>query len=175
MAAVLNIKKEVIEKLPKFERSINWFKRYRKNTLKYPVIQSFVDGEDLLLSLVPQDRLLILMKSFLDEKEFLSDYGIRSLSKAHEKPYHISIENIDYSINYDEKRFNALKKTIDKFGTNKKKNIGHKSARPIFIVGMPRSGTTLIEQIVSSHSKVFGGGELLLFTDVFQKELNLKK
>ena len=84
-------------------------------------------------------------------------------------------KHIDYSINYDEKRFNALKKTIDKFGTNKKKNIGHKSARPIFIVGMPRSGTTLIEQIVSSHSKVFGGGELLLFTDVFQKELNLKK
>ena len=84
-------------------------------------------------------------------------------------------KHIDYSINYDEKRFNALKKTIDKFGTNKKKNIGHKSSRPIFIVGMPRSGTTLIEQIVSSHSKVFGGGELLLFTDVFQKELNLKK
>ena len=40
---------------------------------------------------------------------------------------------------------------------------------------MPRSGTTLIEQIVSSHSKVFGGGELLLFADVFQQELNLKK
>ena len=40
---------------------------------------------------------------------------------------------------------------------------------------MPRSGTTLIEQIVSSHSKVFGGGELLFFTNIFQKELNLKK
>ncbi|EIJ39741.1 Mannosyl oligosaccharide glucosidase [Galbibacter orientalis DSM 19592] len=113
MAAVLNIKKEVIEKLPKFERSINWFKRYRKNTLKYPVIQSFVDGEDLLLSLVPQDRLLILMKSFLDEKEFLSDYGIRSLSKAHEKPYHISIENIDYSINYE-----SGESTVHLFGGN---------------------------------------------------------
>ena len=29
----------------------------------------------------------------------------------------------------------------------------------IFIVGMPRSGTTLVEQILSSHSKVYGGGE----------------
>ena len=84
-------------------------------------------------------------------------------------------KQINYSIDYDEKKFDALKKTIDKFGANKKRNIGHKSSRPIFIVGMPRSGTTLIEQIVSSHSKVFGGGELLLFTDVFQKELNLKK
>ena len=65
---------------------------------------------------------------------------------------------IDYSIDYDEKRFDALKKTINKFGTNKKKNMGHKSSKPIFIVGMPRSGTTLIEQIISSHSKIFGGG-----------------
>ncbi len=32
---------------------------------------------------------------------------------------------------------------------------------PIFILGMPRSGTTLVEQIVSSHSQVYGGGELL--------------
>ena len=37
---------------------------------------------------------------------------------------------------------------------------------PIFIVGMPRSGTTLVEQIISSHSKVTGAGELL-FIDQF--------
>ncbi|HEY1723903.1 MAG TPA: sulfotransferase [Steroidobacteraceae bacterium] len=37
---------------------------------------------------------------------------------------------------------------------------GVKSDRPIFIVGMPRSGTTLVEQILASHSKVAGGGEL---------------
>lgn len=37
---------------------------------------------------------------------------------------------------------------------------GHPSTRPIFIVGMPRSGTTLVEQIISSHSKVYGAGEL---------------
>jgi tetratricopeptide (TPR) repeat protein len=36
------------------------------------------------------------------------------------------------------------------------------SVTPIFIVGMPRSGTTLVEQIISSHSKVFGCGELSL-------------
>jgi tetratricopeptide (TPR) repeat protein len=37
---------------------------------------------------------------------------------------------------------------------------GHTSDRPIFILGMPRSGTTLLEQIVSSHPEVFGAGEL---------------
>ena len=35
-----------------------------------------------------------------------------------------------------------------------------KDVRPIFIVGMPRSGTTLVEQIISSHSQVTGAGEL---------------
>lgn len=34
------------------------------------------------------------------------------------------------------------------------------SARPVFIVGMPRSGTTLAEQILASHADVFGAGEL---------------
>ena len=39
-------------------------------------------------------------------------------------------------------------------------NGGHPSSLPVFIVGMPRSGTTLVEQILASHSRVFGGGEL---------------
>jgi tetratricopeptide (TPR) repeat protein len=40
---------------------------------------------------------------------------------------------------------------------------GEPSALPVFIVGMPRSGTTLIEQILASHPQVFGAGELRLF------------
>ncbi len=38
---------------------------------------------------------------------------------------------------------------------------GSQSQRPVFIVGMPRSGTSLMEQIISGHPKVFGAGELL--------------
>lgn len=36
---------------------------------------------------------------------------------------------------------------------------GHSSKRPVFVVGMPRSGTTLTEQILASHPQVFGAGE----------------
>jgi tetratricopeptide (TPR) repeat protein len=42
---------------------------------------------------------------------------------------------------------------------------GDKSWSPIFIVGMPRSGTTLMEQVLASHSKVFGAGELEAFKE----------
>jgi tetratricopeptide (TPR) repeat protein len=44
-----------------------------------------------------------------------------------------------------------------------RQDIGHPSSVPIFIVGMPRSGTTLVEQILASHPQVFGAGELTCF------------
>jgi tetratricopeptide (TPR) repeat protein len=44
-----------------------------------------------------------------------------------------------------------------------KEGLGDPSRRPIFIIGMPRSGTTLVEQILSSHPEVFGAGETFAF------------
>ena len=42
----------------------------------------------------------------------------------------------------------------------------HGSRRPVFIIGMPRSGTTLVEQILSSHPEVYGGGDISVLGDV---------
>ncbi len=113
LAAVLTIKKSTLERFPKFKASIIWFRKYRAENLKYEVIQQFQDGEDLLLSLVPKDRMQKLVTTLLDEKEFLSPYGIRSLSKIHEDPYRIQIEGIDYSINYE-----PAESTVSLFGGN---------------------------------------------------------
>lgn len=41
---------------------------------------------------------------------------------------------------------------------------GHTGCQPIFVTGLPRSGTTLVEQIIASHSRVTGGGELARLT-----------
>lgn len=45
----------------------------------------------------------------------------------------------------------------------KQRGCGEPSAKPIFIIGMPRSGTTLVEQILASHPQMFGAGELTWF------------
>lgn len=113
IAAVLNIKKRMLDQFPKFKSSILWFKKYRMENLKYVVIQEYSDGDDLLLSLVPKDRMQKLITSLLDEKEFLSPYGIRSLSKRHEIPYQIQIDGINYSINYE-----PAESTVSLFGGN---------------------------------------------------------
>jgi tetratricopeptide (TPR) repeat protein len=58
------------------------------------------------------------------------------------------------------KFISALIDTFDADFMRTAPRAGHGSQRPIFIVGMPRSGTSLVEQVLSSHPQVRGGGEL---------------
>ncbi len=46
---------------------------------------------------------------------------------------------------------------------------GHPDPTPVFIVGMPRSGSSLLEQVLASHSQVHGGGELMLLPDTLRQ------
>ncbi len=50
-----------------------------------------------------------------------------------------------------------------------RKGWGIDSEVPVFVLGMPRSGTTLVEQILGSHTRVFGAGELSLVPELIQK------
>jgi tetratricopeptide (TPR) repeat protein len=72
-------------------------------------------------------------------------------------------------INYDENRELAGKASIAEFFSpalmQSKAGQGDVSNLPIFVVGMPRSGTTLVEQIIASHPHVFGAGEHKSFQD----------
>ncbi len=101
LCAVLNIRKEYLDKLPRFRRSVEWFRKHRIETGKYQVMEEYDPERDVLLSLVPKKRLQILMNNLLKEEEFLSPFGIRSLSKIHSNPYTISIEGMDYCIDYE--------------------------------------------------------------------------
>jgi tetratricopeptide (TPR) repeat protein len=66
-----------------------------------------------------------------------------------------------YSIVQDEALFAAI---IDTFREPEAHSSGYATSEPIFIIGMPRSGTTLVERIISSHPEVHSAGELLNFS-----------
>jgi tetratricopeptide (TPR) repeat protein len=57
-------------------------------------------------------------------------------------------------------RFARMRQVFTRALIEEKNGLGDPSPVPVFIIGMPRSGTTLIEQILASHAKVFGAGEL---------------
>ena len=78
----------------------------------------------------------------------------------------IKNEKINYSTDKDERLFNNIKKL---FGKRNFPKIEPSNKKIIFIVGMPRSGTTLIEQIISSHGLVYGAGELNHAHDFIEK------
>jgi hypothetical protein len=112
--AVSTISKKVLMKLNDFRKRINWFEDYRKKNGKFwPNEERSEDGE-ILLSLVPKDRLVDLLQRLLDEEEFLSDGGIRAMSKYHdEHPYSVVVEGNTYTIRYD-----PGDSTSDMFGGN---------------------------------------------------------
>ncbi|MEO1310980.1 MAG: sulfotransferase [Pseudomonadota bacterium] len=58
------------------------------------------------------------------------------------------------------KAHDDIRRAIDLAFYEERADWGSPSRRPVFIVGMPRSGTTLTEQILASHPDVHGGGEL---------------
>lgn len=83
------------------------------------------------------------------------------------------------SYNYDiaglEKYFGEIADIFSADFVARHAQSGHESEKPIFIVGMPRSGTTLAEQILSSHSDVHGAGELKTLDAIMSFLQNGKK
>jgi hypothetical protein len=87
--AVETIEPEMLDKLPDFKRRLKWFLDYRPDLAK--LVSRWDEpgkGERRLLSLLRGHRMKLLLRRMLDETEFLSDYGVRALSKHHEaNPY----------------------------------------------------------------------------------------
>ncbi len=100
--AVETLKSEAFEKLPEFRDRLEFFLKAR------PKLASLVSrweepgaGERRLLSLLRGFRIKKLLEKLLDPKEFLSDYGVRAMSKYHEKnPYSITIAGQTLAVSY---------------------------------------------------------------------------
>jgi hypothetical protein len=93
---------ELLSKLPDFKRRLEWILANR------PDLASLVSrwhepgkGETHLLSLLRGHRMKMLLKRMFDENEFLSDYGIRSMSKYHDKkPYEFPVNGRVFRVQY---------------------------------------------------------------------------
>lgn len=95
------------------------------------------------------------------------DTGEYSKSFEHyEKGCQLKRKRINYNADEQAQFFDNLMAVFDKKTIKALSKFANPSALPIFVLGMPRSGTTLTEQIIASHSQVFGAGELRHLLDV---------
>ena len=100
--AVETLEPELLDRLPNFKRRLEWFLAYRPDLAA--LVSHWNDmgrGQRRLLSLLRGHRMKRLLHRMLDETEFLSDYGIRALSRVHaEHPYVFNVDGTDLTVHY---------------------------------------------------------------------------
>ena len=103
LLAVITIDQTALDKLPKLKGRIEWFISERPQLSRNLACMQGCDRDShRLLAVVNEERLCLLLAKMLDETEFLSDYGIRSVSKYHlENPYVFETSNETYDVTYE--------------------------------------------------------------------------
>ncbi|MBX5438575.1 MAG: glucosidase [Thermoflavifilum sp.] len=96
------INTEKLQTLKDFHRRVNWFREYRRKHQLYLPEERMGEQGKLLLSLVQRERLIRLLRYVLDEAEFLSPAGIRSISQYHrDHPFCLTIDGKTYCVDYE--------------------------------------------------------------------------
>ena len=161
-----------------FKKVINKNNLFLENYKNYIDITKIDDSDEIFKKLKNMsvynlsqknkiDMFYSLSKGYLDQNK--NEIGFEYLGKAKKLKKKLS----NYSINFHKKLFTNIKNYFDIHHFNKIEHEIDIKNKPIFIVGMPRSGTTLIEQILSSHSDIYGAGELNYLPKIME-EINIK-
>ena len=102
LIAVENLETAKINKLPGFKKRMEWFLKYRKDLaalVTYCEVCPFTGNR--MLAIPSRDRLRRALRYMLNENEFLSPYGLRSVSRTHgETPYVFRAGNEEYRVDY---------------------------------------------------------------------------
>ena len=147
-----------------FHFNLSQSKHYKPGDTQFTHMQSLISSKDLIES--ERIRLCFALAKAYE------DLGNKAeLFKVLNEGNKLHKEEINYSIEKDLNNHYLLRKL---FKSSIKESSSYKplAVRPIFIVGMPRSGTTLVEQIISSHHKVHGAGELPTLDSLIAPILN---
>ncbi len=101
--AVETLEPELLEMLPRFRRRMEWFIKYRPGLVnQIASLTTPGEGGRLLLSLVDQRQLKRVLHRMLDPQQFLSDYGLRAVSKEHEaNPYMLTVDGHTHVVRYE--------------------------------------------------------------------------
>ena len=159
--------KKILQKDPEnceIHRRLSIIKKYQKVDDEHILLMEKIFSKKNLDENKLENLGYALSKSKEDVKDYKKAFEYFSISNS------IRDKKTNYNYEFQEKEHNCLKeiflnidyKTIHKNSFHEKKN------QVIFILGMPRSGTTLIEQIISSHPAVQGLEEI----DFLSKSLN---
>ena len=108
-----------------------------------------------------------IAKALEDKKEYKNSFEYIKLGN------NLKHKNSKYKIQNDVAKIQSIKSFFKKYNFEKN-HIKQNKYQPIFILGMPRSGTSLVEQIISSHKNVLGLGELNFFNNLSNSEIFFK-
>tara|TARA_B100000787_G_scaffold155464_1_gene130985 strand:+ start:311 stop:1861 length:1551 start_codon:yes stop_codon:yes gene_type:complete len=158
-----NLYKEILKNEPNFtiaDKSLSLIHKYKDGDNHLKVMEEKLTkniGEE------GTERLnFAIGKAYEDIGDYEKSFKfILTANKLHKK-------NTDYNV---KKEILSFEKIKNFFENNKLKSLDNYGQKLIFILGMPRSGTTLTEQILSSHQNVYGAGELSFLKNIIDKTL----
>ena len=147
--------------------NLSRFKQYRANKEEIKKMQSLL----ITNNISQYDRIALnFALAKVNEINETHDGFFNYLHKGNK----LRKKELNYITKISEEQFSEIRKTFDLFPSSAEISLLSKpsSIRPIFIIGMPRSGTSLVEQIISCHNSVHGAGELNTLGILFSKLLD---
>jgi hypothetical protein len=135
-------------------RNLSVIKKYKKNDTQINQMESLYKKTHLTIT-DRRNLCFALAKVYDDLGE--NDQFFKFLNEGND----LRKQELNYKFSSSQKTHDGLLKAFKKTPNILYESVQKESnIRPIFILGMPRSGTTLVEQIIASHEKVHGAGEL---------------
>jgi len=138
-----------------FYRSVTEFRKMRADDPHFPAMEKLARDIESLPVDQQIDLHFALGKAYADVEEH--DRSFRHLLAGNA----LKRRRVDYDEAAEFARFRRTKAAFTPELMARMRGVGDPSEVPVFIVGMPRSGTTLVEQMLASHPRVFGADELM--------------